>query len=46
MELAKFKARDISTGKIKPEREAPRSLQSTELLASMIGKSGGAIVKN
>jgi len=33
IELAKYKARDVSTGKQYPEREAPRSFQSTELLA-------------
>ena len=46
IELAKYKARDISTGKQYPEREAPRSFQSTELLAQMMGKSGAAIIKN
>ena len=44
--MAKIKARDLHNGHGKPEREAIRSLQSSEILTSMIGKSGGAIVKN
>ena len=46
VDLAKIKARDLHNGHGKPEREAIRSLQSSEILTSMIGKSGGAIVKN
>ena len=46
VDLAKIKARDLHNGHSKPERETIRSLQSNEILTSMIGKSGGAIVKN
>ena len=46
VELAKLKARDLVAGNYAPEREAPRSFQSTEVLAAMLGKQSSAIVKN